>query len=162
LLPAAPPPAAAPDSAVVPHEEPPRGGRKRRAEARDVEMQLPHAALLLAAFVSGAIALATQVAWSRVLTLIVGSTTDAFTAVLLVYLIALGAGSALAARGVARRGSAAVALVVAYGATALLAVVAVMVVHRMPVWYLSLYSVWGPDVPNGIIARGIVSAFAVM
>ncbi|HZR84127.1 MAG TPA: fused MFS/spermidine synthase [Candidatus Binatia bacterium] len=162
VLPAPPPPGPEADAAPAPRDETTGGGRRRRAAARDAEMQLPAGALLVAAFVSGAVALATQVAWSRVLTLIVGSTTYAFTSVLLVYLIALGAGSALAARGVARRGSAAVALVVAYAVTALLAVVAVMIVHRMPVWYLSLYSVWGPDVANGIIARGLVSAFAVM
>ena len=67
----------------------------------------PGRLLFLAAFASGALALVTQVAWTRVLTLVVGSTTYAFSAVLLVYLLALGAGSALAARRGARGGASA-------------------------------------------------------
>jgi spermidine synthase len=116
----------------------------------------------LAAFVSGLVSIATQVAWSRVLALIVGSTTYAFTSVLLVYLVALGAGSALAVRVSRRRDRAGVALAVAFGATALLGILAVVFVHRLPSWYLGLFAIIGPEVSNGLVLRGVVSAFLVM
>jgi spermidine synthase len=150
----------APGAAVETAEAP---KRPRRAaplpSAASALLSTPH--VLLAAFVSGLVSLSTQVAWSRLLTLIVGSTTYAFTAVLLVYLVSLGAGSAIASR-VDDRSRAGAALAGAYAASALLAVVAVQFVHALPTWYLGLFSIWGPEVPNGIVLRGIATAFAVM
>ena len=61
-------------------------------------LRIAAAGLLAAALVSGLTSLATQVVWMRVLVLIVGSTTYAFSTVLLVYLVALAAGGAWAAR----------------------------------------------------------------
>jgi spermidine synthase len=70
----------------------------RPAAPAPVSLDPPEALLVAAAFVSGFVSLATQVAWTRILVLVIGSTTYAFTAVLVVYLIALGAGSAWASR----------------------------------------------------------------
>ena len=118
--------------------------------------------LVLAAFLSGTLSLATQVAWTRVLTLVVGSTTYAFTTVLVVYLLALGLGGAWAARR-GRRGTAVgTDLAVAHLVSALGIVAAVWAVNRLPFWYLKLYAYWSPAADFGGVARGLTLAAAVL
>jgi spermidine synthase len=92
--------------------------------------------LLLAAFLSGLVSLATQVAWTRVLSLIVGSTTYAFTSVLVVYLVALGFGSALASRRASRVRRVEPDLAIMHAALAVCMLGAVYCVNRLPYWYL--------------------------
>src|SRR4030095_11077713 len=92
--------------------------------------------LVLAAFLSGALSLATQAAWTRVLTLGIGSRTCAVTSVLLVYLLALGLGSAWAARRGARGAAVASDLALVHLVSALGLVAAVWSVNRLPFWYL--------------------------
>src|SRR5262249_56196872 len=92
------------------------------------------ALLVTAAFVSGFASLATQVAWTRILVLVIGSTTYAFAAVLVVYLIALATGSAWASR--AQRPRTQLAAMHALMALGLL--VSVLGVNRLPYWYLWL------------------------
>jgi spermidine synthase len=121
----------------------------------------PGRLLFLAAFASGALALVTQIAWTRVLTLVVGSTTYAFSAVLLVYLIALGTGSALAARR-APRGTIGSDLALAHLVTALGLVAAVFCVNSLPYWYMGLYSWFGPQTSGGSVARAIVTTAIVL
>ncbi len=114
--------------------------------------------LIFAAFLSGTLSLATQVAWTRVLTLVIGSTTYAFTSVLIVYLLALGLGSAWAARRGARGAAVGTDLALVHLATALGLVAAVWAVNRLPYWYLQLYALWGPAADFGGVARGLVLA----
>jgi spermidine synthase len=118
--------------------------------------------LVLAAFLSGALSLATQVAWTRVLTLVIGSTTYAFTSVLLVYLLALGLGSAWAARRGARGAAVASDLALVHLVSALGLVAAVWSVNRLPFWYLQLYALWGPAADFGGVARGLVLAAMIL
>jgi spermidine synthase len=118
--------------------------------------------LLFAAFCSGLASLATQVAWTRVLALIVGSTTYAFSSVLLVYLLALGAGSAWASYRGARITHVGPDLAVMHLAMALFMVAAVFAVNKLPVWYSALYDIWGPEALSGSVARGLVTAFGVL
>ena len=140
------PPAPAAMAAAAPALAPPRAPRL----------------LVLAAFLSGALSLITQIAWTRVLTLIVGSTTYAFSTVLVVYLVALGLGSAWAARRGARVAHVGADLAVMSLVNALGLVGAVWAVNRLPYWYLQLYGVWAPDADFGGIARGVVLAAAVL
>src|SRR2546423_7169466 len=58
--------------------------------------------VLLAMFLSGLAALADEVAWTRVLALVVGPTTYAFTLMLCAMIAGLGFGAALAARWLKR------------------------------------------------------------
>ena len=118
--------------------------------------------IVLAAFLSGTLSLATQVAWTRVLTLVVGSTTYAFTTVLVVYLLALGAGGAWAARRGARGTAVGTDLAVAHLVSGLGLVAAVWAVNRLPYWYLRLYAVWPPAADFGGVARGLVLAAAML
>jgi len=118
--------------------------------------------IVLAAFLSGTLSLATQVAWTRVLTLVIGSTTYAFTSVLLVYLLALGLGSAWAARRGAGGASVARPLALVHLVSALGLVAAVWSVNRLPFWYLRLYGLWGPAADFGGVARGLVLAAMIL
>src|SRR5207302_9507526 len=112
---------------------------------------LPGALFLTAAFVSGFLSLATQVAWTRVLVLVVGSTTYAFSAVLLVYLVALGIGSAWASRRGARTADlrALLGLMQLLMAAAMLA--AVYAVNKLPFGYVRLLKLWQPaSLPSAV------------
>lgn len=54
---------------------------------------------LFAAFVSGFVTIGTQVAWTRILTMVIGSSTYAFSIVVALFLIGLSAGAYLVGRG---------------------------------------------------------------
>lgn len=122
----------------------------------------PRRLLLLAAFASGALSLVTQVAWTRILTLVVGSTTYAFSAVLLVYLIALGTGSALAARRSAERDRIGADLSLAHLVSALGLLAAVFGVNALPYLYMGLYGWFAPQLAGGGVARAITTTTLVL
>jgi spermidine synthase len=118
--------------------------------------------LLAAAALSGLTSFATQVAWTRSLAPIVGSTTYAFTAVLLVYLAALALGSAWATWRARRARDVAYDLVVMHLVAAGLALAAIGFLDEMPRVYLRLYEVWDPSVPGGSVARACATAVMVL
>jgi spermidine synthase len=122
----------------------------------------PAALLLVAAFFSGALSFATQVAWTRVLVLIVGSTTYAFSTVLVVYLSALAAGSAWASSRGARVGDARRDLAVMHLLMALGMLAAIYLVNRLPYWYLDLFRAWQPGSIAGIVALTTVIVFGIL
>ena len=122
----------------------------------------PRRLLLLAAFASGALSLMTQVAWTRVLTLVVGSTAYAFSAVLLVYLVALGAGSALAARRSADGGRIGADLALAHLVSALGLLAAVFSVNALPYLYMGFYGWFAPRMAGGGVARAIATTSLVL
>ena len=109
----------------------------------------PDMLLLAAAFLSGVLSLAAQVAWTRVLILVVGSTTYAFSTVLVVYLLALAAGAAW----VTWRWAAVVRveshLAVIHVLMGLCMLGAIYSVKRLPFWYLDLFSKWQPESLTG-------------
>jgi spermidine synthase len=118
--------------------------------------------LTLAAATSGALAMTTQVAWTRVLGLVVGSTTYALTAVLVVYLLALGLGAAWVARRPRTASRVTSELAIVHGLLALGLLGAMWAVNRLPYWYLQLYDVWGPEAAFGGAARALVAAGLVL
>ena len=137
-------------------ERPPAAAAPTAATSR------PRRLLLLAAFASGALSLVTQVAWTRVLTLVVGSTTYAFSAVLLVYLCALGIGSALAARRSTRGDRIGSDLALAHLVAALGLLGAVFCVNDLPYLYMHLYAWFGPQAAGGGVARAITTTTLVL
>ncbi|HEY3187003.1 MAG TPA: fused MFS/spermidine synthase, partial [Solirubrobacteraceae bacterium] len=122
----------------------------------------PRRLLVAAAFLSGLVSLATQVAWSRVLALVVGSTTYAFTSVLLVYLVALGTGSAWAAYRSSRVAHVGVDLALMHLASALLLLASLAFADRLPYLYLRLYDVWPPGAIAGGVARSLATALVLL
>jgi len=135
--------------------EPPRLGPRETAP-------LPSTLFLTAAFVSGFLSLATQVAWTRVLVLIVGSTTYAFSAVLLVYLVALGAGSAWASRRGARTADVRPLLGLMQLLMAAAMLGAVYAVNQLPFWYVRLVSAWEPASLAGAIGLNVCVIFGIL
>ena len=63
----------------------------------------PIALLMLGIALSGAVAMIYELAWTRALTLVIGSSTYAFTATLLSFLVGIAGGSAWASRRASRR-----------------------------------------------------------
>jgi spermidine synthase len=122
----------------------------------------PGRLLLIAAFLSGLASLAAQVAWTRVLTLLVGSTTYALTAVLLVYLTALALGSAWTTWRAARASDVRSDLAAMYALAGVLTVVAIAIVDDLPYFYLGLYDVWGAGAPGGSVARALATAVVLL
>ncbi|TMA55692.1 MAG: hypothetical protein E6J75_11465 [Deltaproteobacteria bacterium] len=131
-------------------------------EKAGTEAARPGWLLVLAAFVSGATSLATQVAWTRVLVLVVGSTVYAFSIVLLVYLTALGAGSAWASRFGRRWTGVRAHLAIVHALMALALLVAVSMVNRLPYWYLHVYQAWKPETFAAILGLSIAIVLAAL
>jgi len=122
----------------------------------------PSRLLLTVALISGATSMVTQVAWTRVLVLVVGSTTYAFSTMLLVYLVALAAGSAVASRGGARLANVVPALAVMNLLMALCLLGAVYAVDHLPAWYVSLFNVWRPQTIAGMVGVNTIIVFAIL
>lgn len=116
--------------------------------------------LLLGAALSGGVAMIYELAWTRALALVIGSTTYAFTAILLSFLIGIAGGSAWASRRAARGGLtpgffAALQTAAALGSLGVLALV-----DRLPDVFL-----WGFTIsrePGFIVALQIGLSVAVM
>ncbi len=95
--------------------------------------------LLLGIALSGFAAMVYEVAWTRTLAIVLGSSVYAFGMMLLVFLIGLSAGSALFARFPKRlRGAAAVLALVLAGNT-VAGLVAIALVPRLPILFLSIF-----------------------
>jgi spermidine synthase len=122
----------------------------------------PSRLLLVAALVSGVLSLAAQVAWTRVLVLVLGSTTYAFSTVLLVYLVALGVGSTWASRRGTRRADVRPALAAVHLVMALGLLGAVAAVERLPYWYVALAKTWQPDSLPATVALNTAVVFGIL
>ncbi|HMA38820.1 MAG TPA: fused MFS/spermidine synthase [Gemmatimonadales bacterium] len=117
------------------------------------------ALLALTAFV----ALADEIAWTRVLVMIVGGSTYAFTLVLLCFLLGIGIGSALVARrGTASRETAASAAY-AQGLTAAGAALILVLLSALPAYILWVFRIPGLDaVPRLALMGGAVAAVVLI
>jgi len=118
--------------------------------------------LASAAFASGAMSFAAQVAWTRVLVLVVGSTTYAFSSVLLAYLTALGAGSAWASRRGRRIADVRPELGTMHLLMALSLLAAVVATDRLPYWYADLWEAWRPAGLAGLVAMNTSAVLALL
>jgi spermidine synthase len=96
-------PAATANPAVVPAADtPPAGGAGTHVVVDHAER--PRLMLVLFAL-SGAVSLSTQIAWSRVAAILLGSSVYSFTLVLATFLVGISAGAALVVPWIARRGA---------------------------------------------------------
>jgi len=112
---------------------------------------------LVAAFVSGFVTISTQVAWTRILTMIIGSSTYAFSIVVALFLIGLAGGAWFVGRK-DRSARLRTAILVVEALTAVSLVLSLFVLNRIPAlligWGLKFQvSSWG-----GLLALQIVSA----
>ncbi|MGH7644103.1 MAG: fused MFS/spermidine synthase, partial [Gemmatimonadales bacterium] len=101
---------------------------------------LRRAALLLLALTAFA-SLLDEIAWTRVLIMIVGGSTYAFTLILLVFLLGIGIGSEIVARRSSSPADTAVNAGLAQSMTALGAAVLFLVFNALPVYIISVFQV---------------------
>lgn len=134
---------------------------ERSAEHR-TSAGLRRAALLLLAL-TAFVSLADEIAWTRVLVMIVGGSTYAFTLVLLCFLLGIGIGSALVAhRATAARETAASAAH-AQGLTAAGAALILVLLSALPAYILWVFRVPGLDaVPRLALMGGAVAAVVLI
>jgi spermidine synthase len=120
-----------------------RGGRARGG-------LLPMATIAVAAFgLSGFMSLTAQVVWTRVLALIVGPTTYAFSSMVAIFIAGLALGAAMASRVAARARQPLVGLALCVGAAGIAAAVAATMVDR--VLLASAAAIARPDTTFGDI-----------
>ena len=98
-------------------------------------------AVILALGVSGACAMIYEVAWSRFLSLVLGSSVYAFTLMLVAFLVGTAAGSLFAAGRVGRPGHRPLReLAIALTLAGIFAFVSTQMFRFMPYWYVDLYA----------------------
>jgi len=118
-------------------------------------------AILLYA-VSGFLGLAAEVAFFRSLVLVFGSTTYAFTTMLAIFLLGIGAGGAVGAR-LARSGDGHLRrLETTVAATAALFSLSALVVYLLPRLYLDGYLAWGDAFGAGLTLRFGLAALVLL
>lgn len=115
-----------------------------------------------AAIVSGLTCLAAQVAWTRLIALLIGSTTYAFSTVLLVFLAALAAGSVWASMRARRTTDVTAPLAVLAALSAVTHLAAIMAVNPWPSWYWRLFNSWHPAGLAGVVTINTVAVFALL
>jgi spermidine synthase len=116
--------------------------------------------LMLGTALSGAVAMIYELTWTRALTLVIGSTTYAFSAMLLSFLIGIAAGSAWVARRASRVPATAGLFAALQIAAALLSLVVLALFDRLPDVFLLGFSI--SRAPEFIVALQIVLSIAVM
>lgn len=120
-------------------------------------------AVLLAFGVSGFVALGLEVAWTRILTLIMGGSVYAFALMLLAFLIGLAAGAAATSRYLRRRPSTEPALLLAVllGCAGTLAYATTFLFPRLPRLVAEIHFRWQPG-PDAWFAIQLLLALLVM
>ena len=119
------------------------------------------ALVLLAA--TAFVALLDEIAWTRVLVMVVGGSTYAFTLVLLCFLLGIGLGSALIARRSATPTDAAASAVLAQGVTAAGAALMIAFFSALPAYVLLVFQIPGLNAgPRLGLLGGAVAAVVLI
>jgi spermidine synthase len=112
-------------------------------------------------FSSGMVALALEVLWTRVLAMVMGSTTYAFTIMLATFLIGIASGSAVASRLKSLGKQPLIMLILFQGGIALAAMLASTLFNSLPTLFISLYSMTGGNFARILLGQ-FVLGFIVM
>jgi spermidine synthase len=112
---------------------------------------------LVAAFVSGFVTISTQVAWTRILTMIIGSSTYAFSIVVALFLIGLAGGAWIVGRK-DRAAKLRTAILIVEAITAVSLVFSLFVLNRIPALLISLGLKFQISSWTGLLGLQIVSA----
>ncbi len=132
-------------------------GRLGEAPAR----ALRRAALVLLALTAFA-SLLDEIAWTRVLVMIVGGSTYAFTLVLLVFLLGIGAGSAVVARRSAPASDTAADAAIAQAVTAAGAAVLFVVFGVLPRYIIAVFQTPSLGATERLLAMGLAVGAVVL
>jgi spermidine synthase len=145
-----------PDPVAVPDP-----GRMRGVEPSTPVLLRRLALVLLAA--TAFVALLDEIAWTRVLVMVVGGSTYAFTLVLLCFLLGIGLGSALIARRSETPTDAAASTVLAQGVTAAGAALVVAFFSTLPAYVLLVFQIPGLNAgPRLGLLGGAVAAVVLI
>src|SRR6185295_2877508 len=117
----------------------PDPGRQPGANAGSTLRRAAVVLLGLTAFAS----LLDEIAWTRVLVMVVGGSTYAFTLILLVFLLGIGIGSVLVARRSGPRGETAATAAVAQGLTGVGAALLFVFFGLLPAYIIAVFQVSG-------------------
>ena len=113
--------------------------------------------------VTAFVALADEIAWTRVLVMIVGGSTYAFTLVLLCFLLGIGIGSALVARREPTSKETAASAAYAQGLTAAGAALILVLLSALPAYILWIFSIPGLHaMPRLALMGGAVAAVVLV
>src|SRR5438128_3315699 len=133
----------------------------RQPEANHIAPQLRRIALVLLALTAFA-SLLDEIAWTRVLVMIVGGSTYAFTLVLLVFLLGIGAGSAVVARRSAPASETAADAAVAQAVTAAGAGLLFVVFGVLPRYIIAVFQTQSLGATERLIAMGVAVGAVVL
>src|SRR5206468_9674496 len=107
------------------------------AHAAEAGPSLPVLLTLLALGASGAVSMAYEIAWTRALTLVIGSSTYAFTAVLTSFLVGIAGGSALYSRWSPTREASPGTFAALQAGIAVTVTLTLLVFERVPEFFLA-------------------------
>jgi spermidine synthase len=130
--------------------------------AREPIVAAREARAILLYAVSGFLGLAAEVAFVRSLVLVFGSTTYAFTTMLAIFLLGIGAGGALGARLARRSDGHLRRLETTVATTAALFSLSALVVYLLPRLYLDGYLAWGSTFGAGLALRFLLAALVLL
>lgn len=111
----------------------------------------------LTAFASGFVTISTQVSWTRILTMIIGSSTYAFSIVVALFLIGLAGGAWIVGRR-DRSAKLRLTILIVELITAVSLVVSLFVLNKIPGWLIKLGLGFHVSSWSGLLALQIVSA----
>lgn len=103
-----------------------------------------------------------EIAWTRVLVMIVGGSSYAFTLILLVFLLGIGIGSALIARRNASPGDPASGAALAQGLTAVGAALLFLFFSALPVYIIAIFQVQFLGATGRLLLMAIAVGFVVL
>ncbi len=140
-------------------------GRRRETVSQVIErgpdVAATRRAVRLYAF-SGFLGLAAEIAFTRQLVLVFGSTTYAFTTMLAVFLTGIGIGGAVGARWARQREGHLAHLESVVAATAMLLAVGAIAVYALPGLYLEAFVRWGDSFSQATVTRFLLSAVVLL
>lgn len=114
--------------------------------------------LALTAFAS----LLDEIAWTRVLVMIVGGSTYAFTLILFMFLLGIGLGSVIVARRSMPRGETAAAAAVAQGITGIGAALLFLFFGFLPTYILTVFQIPGLNAVSRLLLMGVAVGAVVL
>jgi spermidine synthase len=143
---------------LAPVSEPPPAPAVARPAGRDALRVTALALLACTAFAS----LLDEIAWTRVLVMVVGGSTYAFTLVLLVFLLGIGLGSALVGRRAVPRSETAAAAALAQGVTGAGAAVLLLFFQLLPQYILAVFQNQAFGAATSLLLMGLAVGGVVL
>jgi predicted membrane-bound spermidine synthase/alkylhydroperoxidase/carboxymuconolactone decarboxylase family protein YurZ len=142
-------------------DQPADPGRKPGEESIPARDHLHTVALILLGLTAFA-SLLDEIAWTRVLVMIVGGSTYAFTLILLVFLLGIGLGSVIVARGSVPRADTAASAALAQGVTGIGAAALFLFFGFLPAYIIAVFQIGDLSAASRLVLMGIAVGAVVL